>query len=164
MKHLILALCMCIPPILSVSAQDNADINAKVADIRKVIVEQTPMLQEYAEALDVHREELEERAIVLKYHKGNREVDDQTNKAVARIEDYNKEAEEVIIAYQAVWFDQLKNVMDIYTRFGEMKETSGGGATDLDDFVKSHREYLDLMEEVKTSIEFIYADCGYLRQ
>ncbi|MCB9231497.1 MAG: hypothetical protein H6581_07535 [Bacteroidia bacterium] len=143
-------------------AQDQ--INERVTEVTTVIEEQFPQLEKFAEQLGKHRVELEERAIVLKYHKGNKEVTEATNSAIRRIEEYNNGGNAKISEFESVWYDQMDNVLKIYTRYGEMRESSGGGATDLDAFVKRHREYMDLMTAVQQDLSFIAADCAYLRQ
>lgn len=144
-------------------AQSN-QINERMGTISAVIDEQFPQLETMSEQLDKHRTELEERAIVLKYHKGNKEVTEATNSAIGRIEEYNNSGKTKVSDFEAVWYDQMDNVLKVYTRFGELREASGGGATDLDEFVKKHRKYMDLMELVQQDLAFIGADCAYMRQ
>lgn len=136
----------------------------EVTKLNSVMNEQSPSLEEYAEKLAIHKAELAERHVVLKYHAGNKEVDEATNQALARIQTYNLEVHKKVQEFESVWYDLMPRIIAIYTRYGELREATGGGATELDIFVEKHRGYMNLMDEVQTDLDFIDADCGVMKR
>ena len=163
MKQLTVFLILFAVVFTLVQAQ-NATVQLRVDEVMGIINEHTEPLNSIYENLQLHKEELNDRRIVLKYHQGNREVTDATNESIDRISAYHDQALAKINQYQFVWFDQTRNLIAIYSRYGELKEATGGGATDLDEFTKRHDAYLIKLESVKTDLGLIQADCAYLRQ
>lgn len=162
MKKFLFALILFSGSCMLGFAQD-ANVNEKTSEVMEVINSQSPSLNEYIERLAVEKQELEERIIVLKYHQGNKEVNEACRLVVSRVDEYYNSVDAMIKEYESVWFDQMRNVMDIYTRYGELKEATGGGANDLQDFVDKHRDYLELMDNVKADLLGVYADMTFIR-
>ena len=163
MKKLFVCFLFLCSAFALVQAQD-ATVNSRVDEVMGIITEHSEPLNSIAENLELHKQELAERRIVLKYHQGNKEVSGATNEAIDRISSYHDQALTKVNEYQSVWFDQTRNLIIIYTRYGELKEATGGGNTELDDFIKAHDSYLTQLEAVKTDLGLIQADCAYLRQ
>lgn len=163
MKKLFVFLLLC-PAVFTLLQAQDATVKSRQDEVMGIINEHTDPLNSIAENLELHKEELSERRIVLKYHQGNKEVSVATNEAIDRISSYHDQALAKVNEYQSVWFDQTRNLISIYTRYGELKEATGGGTTELDDFKKAHDEYLTKLEAVKTDLGLIQADCAYLKQ
>ncbi|MEM7036590.1 MAG: hypothetical protein AAF570_06380 [Bacteroidota bacterium] len=162
MKKVILLSLALFVAMVTVQAQDVV-IDTKTSEILSIINEHTPPLEEFKEKLTEHKTHLEERIIVLKYHKSNKEVIEASDLVVSTIETYYQGVVERIQQYESVWFDQTRNIMAIYTKYGEMNEASGGGANDLQGFVDQHIRYLDLLENVKSDLLGVYADLSFIK-
>jgi hypothetical protein len=130
-----------------VKAQD-ATIQDKITEVNTIIAEQLPTLEEFLLELEVHKKELEERLIVLKYHQINKEVVEASYAVVDRIGGYYDACMTRIAQFESQWFSQTRNFIDIYTRYGELKESSGEG-NELAGFVKDHSDFLDQLDSVK---------------
>ena len=163
MKKKALLFCVLIG-FAALSYGQSVDIAERVTEVSAIIEQHAPALDKFRQELDVYKEELSDRTTVMKYHKGNKEVDEATNDAVDRIKEYHDQVYAKVQEYQSVWFDQTRNIIAIYTHYGNLKEASGGGATDLDDFVRKHEAYLDQLEAIKTDLGLIASECSVLRQ
>ena len=162
MKKLLFTIGLSILFGLSLHAQD-ASVDAKTQEVLGIINEHTPMLEEFQGKLAEHKGHLEERIIVLKYHKGNKEVTEACSLVVQTVEPYYNNVVTEVQKYQSVWFDQTRNIADIYTRYGELKEATGGGSNDLQSFVDTHQRYLDLLENVKSDLIGIVTDLNSIK-
>lgn len=162
MKKILFSLLI-LSCFVSLSFAQDAGLAEKKGEVLQVINDQSPALQGYIERLAVEKAELEERIIVLKYHQGNKEVDEACRLVVKRVEEYYNEVDKAIQQFESVWFDQMRNVIDIYTRYGELKEATGGGSNDLQDFVDQHKDYLELMDNVKADLLGVYADMSFIQ-
>lgn len=161
MKRLFLALVLFTATATFAWAQ-NAGVQEKTNEVLGVINSQSPSLTEFTERLAKEKAELEERIIVLKYHQGNKEVQEACRLVVKRVDEYYQSVDQKIKEFESVWFEQMRNVMDIYTRYGELKEASGG-SNDLQEFVNSHNAYLELMDNVKADLLGVYADMSFIQ-
>lgn len=142
----------------ALQAQSDLNIKAKVDEVSAIIQEHKAPLEEIQEALSGHQAHLSERIIVLKYHAGNKEVQDASRLVVTKVEEYYKAVEAKIASYEAVWFEQTRNLIAIYTYYGHLREASGGGATELSDFVTLHDRYLELIASIKSDMSIVYTD------
>lgn len=163
MKKLILFLLL-LPAVFTLVQAQDATVKSRVDEVMGIINEHSDPFSSIYDNLQLHKEELGERRIVLKYHQGNKEVTVATNECIDRISAYHDQALAKVNEYQSVWFDQTRNLISIYSRYGELKEATGGGATELDEFTRAHQDYLTKLESVKTDLGLIQADCAYLRQ
>lgn len=161
MKRLFFALVLFTTAATFAFGQD-ANVSEKANEVMGVINSQTPALNEYSERLAKEKAELEERIIVLKYHQGNKEVNEACRLVVTRVEEYYRSVEQKIQEFESVWFDQMRNIMDIYTRYGELKEASGG-SNSLQEFVNAHNSYLELIDNVKADLLGVYADMSFIQ-
>jgi hypothetical protein len=159
MKHLPIALLtVLLFSFGALQAQPDLNIKAKVDEVSAIINEHKAPLEEMQQALGGHQVHLSERIIVLKYHAGNKEVQDASRLVVTRVEEYYKAVEAKIATYEAVWFEQTRNLIAIYTHYGHLREASGGGATELSDFVTLHDRYLELIASIKGDMSIVYTD------
>jgi hypothetical protein len=161
MKRLFFALIL-LTCAASFSFGQGAEVMEKTNEVMGVINAQAPSLDEYTARLATEKAELEERIIVLKYHQGNKEVNEACRLVVKRVEEYYRSVDEKIKEYESVWFEQMRNIMDIYTRYGELKEASGG-KNDLQEFVDSHNRYLEQIDNVKADLLGVYADMSFIQ-
>lgn len=137
-------------------AQSDLNIKAKVDEVSAIIAEHQSPLEEIKATLAEHQAHLDERIIVLKYHAGNKEVQDASRLVVNAVDTYYKAVEEKIKVYEAVWFEQTRNIIAIYTYYGELNEASGGGNNELSAFVEKHSRYLDLIANIKSDMSGVY--------
>lgn len=159
MKHLTIALLTVLALSFgALKAQSDLNIKAKVDEVTAIINEHKTPLEEIQKALAGHQEHLSERIIVLKYHAGNKEVQDASRLVVTKVEEYYKAVETKIATYESVWFEQTRNLIAIYTHYGHLREASGGGATELGDFVTLHDRYLELIANIKSDMSIVYTD------
>ncbi|MEM0996275.1 MAG: hypothetical protein AAGN35_04310 [Bacteroidota bacterium] len=143
-------------------AQDK-EVSDEVAKVTTIIDEHTPILEEFQVKLGEHKVHLQERIIVLKYHKGNKEVSEASTLVVGTIEDYYTAVTEKVQQYESVWFDQTRNIIAIYTRYGVLREATGGKNNDLQGFVTKHGRYLDLLDNVKSDLIGVYTDLSFIK-
>ena len=162
MKRLLASLGLLLLIAVSVNAQGTG-VTERVSEVAAIIDEHTPFLEEYQTTLGEHKVHLEERIIVLKYHKGNKEVTDACAGVVRAVEEYYNNVTTKVQEYESVWFDQTRNIVAIYTQFGVNKEATGGGANDLQDFADKHSRYLDLLENLKSDLIGVYTDLSYIK-
>ena len=141
----------------------NETVTERVQEVTAIIDEHSGPLGEFKEKLSEHKYHLEERIVVLKYHKSNKEVIEACSTVVRTVEDYYSTVANKVQEYESVWFDQTRNIVSIYTRYGELKEATGGGANNFQDFVDRHTRYLDLMENVKSDMIGIYTDLNIIK-
>jgi hypothetical protein len=157
MRRLLFAIC-----ILSFSAAiafgQDAAIASKTQEVIAIIDEHTPVLEEFAVKLGEHKTHLDERIIVLKYHKTNKEVQEASRLVVTNTETYYQSVVLKVQEFESQWFDQTRNIIAIYTKYGELRESTGGGSNDLSDFVDKHLHYLDLLENIKSDLIGVYTD------
>jgi hypothetical protein len=73
MKRVAFAIFMLLFTASAVMSQDAAT-ESKTQEVAAIIDEHTPVLEEFAVQLGEHKVHLDERIIVLKYHKTNKEV------------------------------------------------------------------------------------------
>lgn len=139
----------------------NEDVTEKMSSISTLIDQQNVGLVELANKISQNKIELEERNIVLKYHQGNKEVDQETYDAVEGIKEYNDEALDKLHDIQGEWFDQLQNTMFVYTEYGKL-EQQGKVSEDLAAFVSKHKKHLKLIETLKSDIESVYIECDFV--
>lgn len=161
MKSLLLSLGLLLAASL-VHAQ-NSSVDARVQEVRAIIDEHTGPLEEYQSKLGEHKTFLEERLIVLKYHQTNKEVVDASTLAVKTVETYYNNVVLQVQEYESVWFDQTRNIVAIYTRYGELQEATGGGNNELQAFVDQHSRYLDLLENLKSDLIGVYTDLAAIK-
>lgn len=129
-------------------AQAQDGLQDKVNEVTTLINEQLPTLEEFMLELEVQKKELEERLIVLKYHQLNKEVIAASNLVVDRIGGYYEACMSRIQQFESAWFAQTRNLIDIYTHYGELKESTGE-SNDLSNIVKTHSDFLDQLDAVK---------------
>ena len=161
MKKLFVLSCLLLAATFTFG--QDAAVASKLESVRTIMNEHTPPLEEVKIKLSEHKQHLEERIIVLKYHKGNKEVSEASTLVVSAIEDYYNSCVLRVQQYESVWFDQTRNLMAIYTRYGELKEATGGGANDLQGFVDDHTRYLDLLENIKSDLIGVYTDLSFIK-
>ena len=140
-----------------------SEVKIAVDEVMGKINEQTPALTEYRDKLDLENKELEERIIVLKYHKGNKEVSEACQLVVNRVEEYYNAVVEKVSQFESIWFDQQRNLVSIYTRYGELKEATGGGTNELADFATAHENYLQLIDNLKSDLIRVYSNIGFIK-
>lgn len=145
------------------SEAQSSDLKERITEVSAIINEQSPMLNEYSETLEKENTELDERIIVLKYHKGNKEVSDACQVVVDRVDNVYNAVENKLNDFQSRWFSQIPNLASIYTEYGKMLEATGGGKTDLDEFVRSLEEYLQLIENLKSDLIRTYTNLGTIK-
>ena len=162
MKKLILAAGLLVFLTTSGWAQ-GASVQSQVDEVMAIITEHTPSLEEYKATLSEHSTHLKERIIVLKYHKGVKEVSDASASVVNTIEEYYNNVTSKVQEYESVWFDQTRNIIAIYTAYGVNKEATGGGANNLQDFADQHSRYLDLLENLKSDLIGVYTDLSFIK-
>lgn len=136
----------------------DAAMDSKTQEVLTIINEHTPVLEEFAVKLGEHKVHLDERIIVLKYHKTNKEVQEASRQVVANTETYYNSVVQKVQQFESQWFDQTRNIIAIYTRYGELREASGGGSNNLNGFVDQHLHYLDLLENIKSDLIGVYTD------
>lgn len=141
----------------------DAAVASKIQEVVAVIEKHTPILEEIATKLGEHKTHLDERIIVLKYHASNKEVQDASRTVVTSVETYYLSAVAKVQEFESQWFDQTRNLIAIYTRYGELREANGGGANSLQDFVDKHLHYLDLLENIKSDLVGVYADISTIK-
>jgi hypothetical protein len=157
MKRVVFAICILLTAVSFASAQDAAT-EGKTQEVLAIIDEHTPVLEEFAVQLGEHKVHLDERIIVLKYHKTNKEVQEASRLVVTNTETYYQSVVLKVQQFESQWFDQTRNIIAIYTKYGELRESSGGGANDLQNFVDKHLHYLDLLENIKSDLIGVYTD------
>ena len=157
MKRVAFAICILLAAVSSAFAQDAAT-DGKTQEVLAIIDEHTPVLEEFAVKLGEHKTHLDERIIVLKYHKTNKEVQEASRLVVANTETYYQSVVLKVQQFESQWFDQTRNIIAIYTKYGELREASGGGSNSLQDFVDKHLHYLDLLENIKRDLIGVYTD------
>jgi hypothetical protein len=157
MKTIVLALSLLIAGAGIALAQD-ATVASKTQEVIAIIDEHTPILEEFSVKLGEHKTHLDERIIVLKYHKSNKEVQDASRLVVTNTETYYNSVVLKVQQFESQWFDQTRNIIAIYTKYGELREASGGGNNELKDFVDKHMGYLDLLENIKSDLIGVYTD------
>lgn len=162
MKRIVLASVFLIAAASLVMAQD-ANVTAKTQEVAAIIDEHTPILEEFAAKLGEHKVHLEERIIVLKYHKTNKEVQEASRSVVANTETYYNSCVLKVQQFESQWFDQTRNIIAIYTRYGELRESNGGGSNELTEFVDKHMAYLDLLENIKSDLIGVYTDISTIK-
>jgi hypothetical protein len=154
MKKTVFLFCLLLTFGLA-NAQD-LNLKAKIDEVTAIINEHKSPLEEMKEKLGEHQAHLDERIITLKYHAGNKEVQDACRLVVTNIELYYKSVEEKIKQYESVWFEQSRNLIAIYTHYGKQVEASGGSQNDLSPFVDQHSDYLDLIANIKSDMSGVY--------
>lgn len=162
MKRLLFGFGLLMLLSLSIQAQ-NSSVTTRTEEVMAIINEHTGPLEEYQAALSEHKSHLEERLIVLKYHQANKEVIEACSLVVQTVEAYYNNVVNKVQEYESVWFDQSRNIIAIYTRYGELKEATGGGNNDLADFVEKHSRYLDLLENIKSDLIGVYTDLSSIK-
>jgi hypothetical protein len=149
--------------MFGVAVGQNASTDSKITEVASIINEHSPILEEFQVTLGEHKVHLEERIIVLKYHKGNKEVSEASRLVINTIEAYYNSVSQKVQQYESVWFDQTRNIIAIYTRYGELKEATGSGNNDLQDFTTKHSRYLDLLDNVKSDLIGVYTDLSFIK-
>lgn len=162
MKNIIFSILL-VGGMFGVAVAQNASTDSKITEVSSIINEHSPILEEFQLTLGEHKVHLEERIIVLKYHKGNKEVSEASRMVITTIENYYNSVSEKVAQYQAVWFDQTRNIIAIYTRYGELKEATGSGNNDLQEFTTKHSRYLDLLDNVKSDLIGVYTDLSFIK-
>ena len=157
MKRIVLAICF-FTFLAGFAAAQDASTTSKTQEVAAIIDEHTPVLEEFAVKLGENKVFLDERIIVLKYHRSNKEVQEASRSAVANVETYYNSVVLKVQQFESQWFDQTRNIIAIYTKYGELREASGGNANDLQDFVDKHMHYLDLLENIKSDLIGVYTD------
>ena len=144
------------------SFSQDLSVKDKVTEVNGLILEHMPQLEEFMTDLETNKQELEERIIVLKYHRGNKEVNLACQMAVDRVNEYYTAVDNKIKEFEGVWFEQSRNLIDIYTHYGMLKESSGTD-NELQEFADDHGRYLDQIDAVKNMLVAIYADMSYIK-
>jgi hypothetical protein len=162
MKNILLSVLL-LSGMFGFALGQDASTDSKVQEVLAIIEEHTPILEEFQIKLSEHKVHLEERIIVLKYHKGNKEVSEASRMVVNTIEAYYNSVTLKVQQYESVWFEQTRNLIAIYTRYGELKEATGSGANDLESFVTRHGRYLDLLDNVKSDLIGVYTDLSFIK-
>jgi thiol-disulfide isomerase/thioredoxin len=157
MKRIVFALCLLMSAASFALAQD-ASTASKTQEVAAIIDQHTPILEEFAEKLGEHKTHLDERIIVLKYHKTNKEVQEASRSVVTNTETYYNSVVLKVQQFESQWFDQTRNIIAIYTKYGELREAKGGNSNELQDFVDKHMHYLDLLENIKSDLIGVYTD------
>ena len=162
MKRVLLAVCFLAVSAVGVFAQDAATAS-KTQEVMAIIDRHTPILEEFAVKLDEHKNHLDERIIVLKYHKTNKEVQEASRLVVSNVETYYTSCKTKVQEFESEWFDQTRNIIAIYTKYGELREATGGGANALQDFSDKHMHYLDVLENIKSDLIGVYTDLSTIK-
>lgn len=162
MRSVILAICFLAVSAVSLFGQDAAT-TSKTQEVMAIIDRHTPILEEFAAKLDEHKHHLDERIIVLKYHKTNKEVQEASRLVVTNVETYYNSCKMKVSEFESEWFDQTRNIIAIYTKYGELREATGGGSNDLQDFTDRHNRYLDLLENIKSDLIGVYTDLSTIK-
>lgn len=162
MNRIIVLMGFLLLAVASLPAQSSG-VQDQVSEVLAIVDEHIPFLEEYKATLTDHKSHLEERIIVLKYHKGNKEVTDASALVVRSVEEYYNNVTMKVQDYESVWFDQTRNIIAIYTQYGVNKEATNGGANDLMEFATKHARYLDLLENVKSDLIGVYTDLSYIK-
>lgn len=134
----------------------DVNLKVKVDEVSGIINEHKAPLEEMKAKLAEHQAHLDERIITLKYHAGNKEVQDACRLVVNTVETFYKSVDEKIKQYESVWFEQSRNIISIYTEYGKQIEANGGGTAELSSFVKLHSDYLDLIANLKSDMSGVY--------
>lgn len=148
--------------IFSPAFSQSGNVQEKVVDVKAVIDEQLPDLLEFMEKLEVAKMELEERLIVLKYHQTNKEVIEASYAVLDRVGDYYKACMTRVAEFESAWFDQTRNIIDVYTEYGKLKESSGEG-NELQQFADDHSRFLDQLDAVKNLLIAVDVDMSDIR-
>jgi hypothetical protein len=123
-----------------------------------IIDEHTPILEEFAIKLGEQKTLLDERIIVLKYHRTVKEVQEASRTVVTASETYYNGVVTKVQQFESQWFDQTRNIIAIYTKYGELREANGGGSNELQNFVDKHMHYLDMLENIKSDLIGVYTN------
>jgi hypothetical protein len=162
MKRVVFAICTLMFSAAFVWGQD-ATVASKTQEVLAIIDEHTPVLEEFAVKLGEHKVHLDERIIVLKYHKTNKEVQEASRLVITNSETYYNSVVQKVQEFESQWFDQTRNIIAIYTKYGELRESTGGGSNELQDFVDRHLRYLDLLENIKSDLIGVYTDISTIK-
>lgn len=162
MKKVLLVFVCVLAAIGNLQAQEPS-ISSKTQEVLAIIDQHSPVLEEFSVKLDEHKHHLEERIIVLKYHKTNKEVQDASRIVVNNVDTYYTSCVAKVQEFESQWFDQTRNLIAIYTKYGELREATGGGANDLQDFVTKHGRYLDLLENIKSDLMGVFTDLNTIK-
>jgi hypothetical protein len=157
MKRIVFAICL-LTSVASFAFAQDATTASKTQEVIAIIDEHTPILEEFSVKLGENKVFLDERIIVLKYHRSNKEVQEASRSAVSNVETYYNSVVLKVQQFESQWFDQTRNIIAIYTKYGELREANGGGSNDLQDFVDKHMHYLDLLENIKSDLIGVYTD------
>lgn len=162
MKKTIFICSLLILIAAGVQAQSGG-VGERTSEVTGIMDQHLPTLSEFQEKLAEHKAHLEERIIVLKYHKGNKEVMEACRIVVENVEKYYNDCTAKVQEFESQWFDQTRNITAIYTRYGELREATGGGSNELQSFVDSHTRYLDLLENIKSDLIGVYTDLSFIK-
>lgn len=157
MRRIVSALCVLLLMTGMAMAQDAATAS-KTQEVIAIIDEHTPILEEFSVKLGEHKTLLDERIIVLKYHRTVKEVQEASRSVVTNSETYYNSVVLKVQQFESQWFDQTRNIIAIYTKYGELREANGGGSNELQDFVDKHMHYLDLLENIKSDLIGVYTN------
>ena len=157
MRRIVVALSVLMMLACLTFGQDAA-ITSKTQEVVAIIDEHTPVLQEISEKLAEQKTLLDERIIVLKYHRTVKEVQEASRLVLSNSETYYNGVVTKVQQFESQWFDQTRNIIAIYTKYGELREANGGGSNDLQAFVDKHMHYLDMLENIKSDLIGVYTD------
>jgi hypothetical protein len=157
MKRIVFAIGL-LMFVASMGMAQDAATASKTQEVIAIIDEHTPILEEFSIKLGEQKTLLDERIIVLKYHRSNKEVQEASRLVVTSSETYYNSVVLKVQQFESQWFDQTRNIIAIYTKYGEVREANGGGSNDLQDFVDKHMHYLDLLENIKSDLIGVYTN------
>ncbi|MFT7299246.1 MAG: hypothetical protein ACI9WO_002070 [Sphingobacteriales bacterium] len=141
-------------------------IQQKMKIVSDLMTESDTILSRVDKKIEKNKVEITDRLTILIYHKGNMEVTDSTNAAIARFlknnEDFRAQLNEVKIK----WQDEAKKLSSIYTEYGEKRQPSTPGSepipTEFDGFVDKHQKFLRLIEKVEEGMQYVEKESAYL--
>ena len=142
-------------------------IQQKMKIVEDLMTESDTILSRVDRKIDKNKAEINDRLVILIYHKGNPEVTDSTNAAIDRFLRNNEAFRTQLNEVKIKWQDEAKKISDIYTEYGEKRQpTTPGGEprpTEYDGFVEKHQKFLKLIERVEDGLRYVEKEAAYLR-
>jgi hypothetical protein len=126
-----------------------------------LMVKQKPKYVRHGEALSRLSAEVLQISELLKSQRGAQQYRDSGQKAVNRI---RKNTDRIQAQIQDLYFEWVRyerEIMAVYTRYGELKAVDKHDAN-LRSFVVQHREFILELESLKQKLKDIYNECEYL--
>jgi hypothetical protein len=146
------------PPKTEESATPFTDKQVAMLDL---MTKQKPKYMRHSEGLSRLSSEVLQISELLKSQRGAQQYRDSGQKAVNRI---RKSTDRIQAQIQDLYFEWVKyerEIMAVYTRYGELKAIDKQDAN-LRSFVVQHREFILDLESLKQKLKDIYNECEYL--